>query len=477
MDGTQSSNRVVRVSSAESTARSDADAKISRVKPLSWGTVRAELNEREGSGRSQTASHASSNGQKVGRRGESNDPLSASNGGSNHRPAKRPRTAETAAAQPSIRDHFQATSKDRIQLAEAPSETTNATLKEISIPRYFYLDRSTTSAKFLRDTRRRTRYETEIAWRDQHHILTLCTDMSSEEQIHVYNMQHQYPRASIPLLQSHLVLCIRAGNAQLARRTAYEFMNVDAAAFFQSLSAIILAEAVPNSQYPVIVWLLCATKKGFRVPYKMQEWVIGLVGALANAYFRDDTQTASPPSQSVTLVSTAIARLPNSKRDLIYSLQLCRQFQPLSAHRDMIDILTERWLHRMHTDPLDSAYSRAQYAVSNMALDNLHLGVETWDVTAVLPHCSSIVDLLRLHLTAKDQARWKDDQVLKEAIIAGCAVNKRPPISSLRAGAPKKEVKLSEEAEAVRNKYRKEIARLQARILKELLKKPEPELA
>ncbi|TPX59340.1 hypothetical protein PhCBS80983_g02558 [Powellomyces hirtus] len=304
-------------------------------------------------------------------------------------------------------------------------------IKDLLVPTYFVM-KGEASAVFRKEAPSglNTRgFKAEILWPEQQKTLILYADMPSDEFTYQEEATDPYPRHCLPLLCSHLQTCIRAGKPPQAARTAYELMRVDMVVFLRKLLMFVLLEAVPNPDYPAVVWLLCAVKEGFRLPTRLREWLLGLVLATASSDFRDLVDAAAK-LQPVHLISRTVIDLPSTKRDLIYALQLAKVFQS-DADKAVIDELTHAWIRRMSTgDPYGTTYVRTCFTVLGASLIGMELDIDEWDLSAMNAHSSEIVDMVRHEMTSDEKRRWPDDAVIKRAISdRGTVANRRAPIS------------------------------------------------
>ncbi|KND03775.1 uncharacterized protein SPPG_01232 [Spizellomyces punctatus DAOM BR117] len=348
--------------------------------------------------------------------------------------------------------------------------------KDYNIPPYFFLSKDGMIATFTWHPPKRVRFRSQYSWKEQGRILTICSDIQSEE-----NTYQEYDSVKAPrllsFLRSHLQKCIRRTNGQLAYRTAYQLIKPDAAELIRQLPMIVLEDAIPNPQYPGLIWLACATEKGFRPPISIIEWLLGYVRAVADSPFRE-TFEASASSDPLQLVSRSVAELPTSKRDLLYALQLTKSLQTSAGNRFLIDKTTRAWFERMRSDSNDNHYSKTLYQVHHVPIDGVpNLQPDELELSAVDPCCSDILDILRQELDEEDQQRWPDDVVLKHMLNEkSCELRTKMLVPAVFGGSESKSAEKPPgvnrmEVDLLWRKYKEKISQAQRRILRGAISK------
>ncbi|KAJ3012455.1 hypothetical protein HKX48_006276 [Thoreauomyces humboldtii] len=348
--------------------------------------------------------------------------------------------------------------------SDPPEPVTVRSLEDRLPPSYFVLDTDQMTATFTTELPRRAAYKARYWWAEQEKTITLCANVPSELAVYDHD-QSNYPDRCLQMLCSHLQTCVRSGNVQKSQRTAHELMRLDMLAFLKRLSLVILQDSVPGPQYPVLIWLLCARSKGFRISWRLREWLAGLTGAAAGASFREEDDLPLAPAN---LAQRIVPETPHAKRDFVFSLQLTKDFQVESVARN-IDHVTNAWLKRFKADSRDAVYSRTRYSVAFTGLQDLDLDVDSWDTSAIDPSCSDILDLIRLEFSAQENLRWPTDEVPEQALKKyGRRINRREGIvlcgTERAAGTPG--LDSTDETDVFWKKYRSIIPKLQLRTLR-----------
>ncbi|KAJ3178289.1 hypothetical protein HDU87_003601 [Geranomyces variabilis] len=319
-------------------------------------------------------------------------------------------TAQTARKSPDTQPPRKGQMRARTSAHQLPRG--EASLEPLLIPTYFEM-RQGRGANFKKVPPQETpAFSVNYWWAEQNTMIVLCTDVPSEE--HVFEEDTLYSKTCVPLLLSHLRIAIRARNSPLASHTAFELMKLDLLALLRELIVIVLEEAVPNPLFPVFTWLVCAMQEGYRPPWTLTDWLMGLVLSAATCTFQDqasDTTTTTP----IILVCKTIAELPHAKRDLLYAIQLAKSQLP-ATKKQHLDALTRMWIHRMSSDPHQTIYSRSCSNVPHASSANWALEYDAWNTSAVTPQCTDIVDVIRHDMTPAHQSKWPDDTVIKMAI-------------------------------------------------------------
>ncbi|KAI8589727.1 hypothetical protein BDZ88DRAFT_127179 [Geranomyces variabilis] len=299
----------------------------------------------------------------------------------------------------------------RTRTTAYPPPGDGSALEPLLIPTYFEM-RQGRGASFKKvSPREAPAFSVDYWWAEQNTMIVLCTDVPSEE--HVFEEETLYSKTCVPLLLSHLRIAIRARNSALTSHTAFELMKLDLLALLRGLIVIVLEEAVPNPLFPVYTWLVCAMQEGYRPPWTLRDWLMGLVLSAATCTFQDKV-TDKTETTPIILVCKTISELPSAKRDLIYAIQLAKSHLP-ATKKQHLDALTRMWITRMSSDLHQTIYSRSCSNVSHASSANWALEYDAWDPSAVTPECTNIVDVIRHDMTPEHQSKWPDDTVAKLA--------------------------------------------------------------
>lgn len=200
------------------------------------------------------------------------------------------------------------------------------------VPEYFYLDwldeSAEPSAIFLASSPPRAQVVGVIQWRQAKRPITLCCSPDVVRGVG-WNppAERTYSRAAEQLLKSHMQKCVRRSLSELAVDTAAHLMRLNLSELLQRLGVIIIEDAALFDGFPVLVWLMAAELKGFKLCRHHYSWVLGVVHAAAACKHRDCRHMADDFN-----LSQVSKRLKNPKhKALIYSLVLRRDYKCMAG--------------------------------------------------------------------------------------------------------------------------------------------------
>lgn len=142
---------------------------------------------------------------------------------------------------------------------------------------------------------------------------------------------------NISLLKSLLQKCIRRQLTDIAIKTAYHILKMDANMLVRRLFIIMLEDVCPHSSLSILAWLTSAMSKGFRLQKKHIEWIIGLV-----KYLCEETQAITSrykvnKNYSTILMLEHAYKLDHKvERDTIYSILFRCSYGGLKCDLNML---------------------------------------------------------------------------------------------------------------------------------------------
>ncbi|KCV70820.1 hypothetical protein H696_03177 [Fonticula alba] len=86
---------------------------------------------------------------------------------------------------------------------------------------------------------------------------------------------------AVSMLKSHLQKCVRRQRAGLAVQTAKHLATLDMSELLRRLPIIAVEDVAVHFQVPVVIWLMSAHSRGFRLTGAQFDWVLGWVHLLA----------------------------------------------------------------------------------------------------------------------------------------------------------------------------------------------------
>tara|TARA_Y100000590_G_scaffold444787_1_gene575980 strand:- start:333 stop:1250 length:918 start_codon:yes stop_codon:yes gene_type:complete len=83
-------------------------------------------------------------------------------------------------------------------------------------------------------------------------------------------------------LVSHLQKCIRKMNHDKSIKTAKHLIDLDINSFLRRLPIIMFEDVVPHKDLPIIIWLMVAVTKNFKIKTVMVQYLLGMIYFLSS---------------------------------------------------------------------------------------------------------------------------------------------------------------------------------------------------
>lgn len=162
-------------------------------------------------------------------------------------------------------------------------------------------------------------FETTIKWRDVGYNITLCcTDNTCDDFVSPY--EHYY--TNVALIKSQLQKCVRRQMTDIALKTAWHFIKMDADAFLRRLFVIMLEDVTIHPSLSAIVWLTSAVSKGYSLKKYQVAWLLGIVKDLCDCNDKFNT-TLCPLNHNIRGLMkkvTSSTTLNDPQKDIIMSI-------------------------------------------------------------------------------------------------------------------------------------------------------------
>jgi hypothetical protein len=78
-------------------------------------------------------------------------------------------------------------------------------------------------------------------------------------------------------LSSHLQKCIRRMDSVKSVQTAKHFIDLDSNSFLRRLPIIMLEDVTIHESFPILIWLMIAHSKKFKLKNEIVKWILGVV--------------------------------------------------------------------------------------------------------------------------------------------------------------------------------------------------------
>ena len=195
---------------------------------------------------------------------------------------------------------------------------------------YFYLewnDRRPDKILFLKEKPNDINFENKFKIQSIEHIICGKINPKMEQ----YNPPLELYYKKVPYLLSHLQKSIRRMNDIISVKTAKHLIDLDYNSFLRRLPIIMLEDVTIHSSFPIIIWLMIATTKGFPMKYEIIKWLLGIIYHLSTC--RDVT----------FYMNKEIKEIPLNEEDeiMLHALRFRKVYGGMKGDMNMIEFYTQ----------------------------------------------------------------------------------------------------------------------------------------
>ena len=173
-------------------------------------------------------------------------------------------------------------------------------------------------------------------------------------------------------LVSHLQKCIRKMKYDKSVKTAKHLIDLDINAFLRRLPIIMFEDVVPHKDLPIIIWLMIATTKDFKIKTVMIQYLLGFVYFLSSFPKHDDYSYKENIDPEIIGDNT-----------FLKSIVLRRSYGGMRNDIKMLNYFIELW-HKRFQDNIRVRDDKIRYI--NHKLDRLE--IKEWYLQANDFHCN-----------------------------------------------------------------------------------------
>ena len=137
----------------------------------------------------------------------------------------------------------------------------------------------------------------------------------------IYYSKYQY-------LQSHLQKCIRRMDSIKSVKTAKHLIDINIVSFLRRLPIIMLEDVTIHESISIIIWLMIAVSKGYKIRYDMIKWLLGVVYHLSN-----DINKTIYNNKNIPVVEI---NMEHPNKNILYSLFFRKAFGGMNGDMNMI---------------------------------------------------------------------------------------------------------------------------------------------
>uniref|UniRef100_A0A6C0F723 Uncharacterized protein n=1 Tax=viral metagenome TaxID=1070528 RepID=A0A6C0F723_9ZZZZ len=208
-------------------------------------------------------------------------------------------------------------------------------------------------------------------------------------------------------LQSHLQKCVRKKDSYRSIKTAKHLLDLDLIKFLRRLPIIMLEDVCIHESIIVIIWLMVAVNKGFRIRCEMIKWLLGVVNYLSN---EDYKQYYSK------LESNIIPPESHDFKDILYSLKIRKSYGGMKGDMNMI----EYYIHNIINGDIIPKKDKIQLIKINM----LPLEHKEWIYQANDFHCNKFI-IPKIRGYIKNKKKYTEDYIKELIWLFSSSINNR----------------------------------------------------
>lgn len=173
-------------------------------------------------------------------------------------------------------------------------------------------------------------------------------------------------------LVSHLQKCIRKMNHTKSVKTAKHLIDLDINAFLRRLPIIMFEDVVSHKDLPIIVWLMIAVTKGFKIKNVMIQYLLGMIYFLSSFPKHDSYSYKDNVNHSII-----------SYNDFLRSILIRRSYGGMKGDMKMLNYFIEFWNEKFKKN-IKPREDKIKYVNHN--LDRLE--IKDWYLQANDFHCN-----------------------------------------------------------------------------------------
>ena len=204
-------------------------------------------------------------------------------------------------------------------------------------------------------------------------------------------------------LSSHLQKCIRRMKTMKSLQTTIHFINIDYNSFIRRLPIIMLEDVTIHESFSILIWLMIANTKGFKLKEEIVKWLLGVVYYLSNC-------------KNFTYYNKYKNNIDISKNEdiIINSLSFRKCYGGMKGDMEMIEFYIQKIISKDITVLSDK--------INILKLEVKDLKYNEWLICANDFHCNKyIVNII------KNKFNYSEDYIKKLIWNFSSSNNKRYP--------------------------------------------------
>jgi hypothetical protein len=160
----------------------------------------------------------------------------------------------------------------------------------------------------------------------------------------------KHSRLSVPVLKSILQKAVRRRRPLPATRAAMEIVDKDIGELLRRLPIIILEDSTLHPELPLLVWLMAAESKGYKLSRRLVTKVLQIVHETASCPWTDDV--VAPPKEDIDGSTESTFSLPPECETMLRAIHLRAQYGGMACDVSMLKLYKDIWNHRFQVERL-----------------------------------------------------------------------------------------------------------------------------
>ena len=254
---------------------------------------------------------------------------------------------------------------------------------------YFYLkwkDRRPSEINLLKDRPKEINFENKFKIKSVEYII--CGYINPKFQQYYPPLKLQFNKTNY--LLSHLQKAIRRMDDIKSVKSAKHLIDLDYTSFIRRLPIIMLEDTTIHESFPILIWLMIASSKGFPMKKEINKWLLGVVYHLSKCNY-------------ITAYSSGdIEEIEINGDDLIpQSLRFRKAYGGMKGDMNMIEYYTHLLINKK------IKINNDKIGIIKIEMDSLHR--REWIIEANDFHCNRyIINYISKHFPKLDKVYIKE---------------------------------------------------------------------
>ena len=268
-----------------------------------------------------------------------------------------------------------------------------------------WIDKRPTICKILNKNPNKYNFLTEFRIKDLNKEIILSGNISNNFIEYYPDPKKVYKKDQY--LQSHLQKCIRRKDVYKSIKTAKHLIDLDLIKFLRRIPIIMLEDVCIHESITVIIWLMVAVSKGFRIRCVMIKWLLGIINYLSN---ENDKQYYSKYKTNITIPQD------HKFKDILYSLKIRKSYGGMNGDMCMIEYYI--------TKIINGDILPKNTKIQRIKIEMLPLTHKEWIYQANDFHCNKYI-ITKVQRYIKDKNKYTEEYIKELIWLFSSSINMR----------------------------------------------------